>query len=168
MTDIRYYSERAKSELHLTDMKSNTKMRVTARPIMFRVAKKMKNKLPNTIQNDIKTYLLTPEYGYRSTSEHMTLHTRINITEAEYKKQTENIPYSTPYEFRTRITVDEYDIKMPCGIRSGHRNLHRKGGVANSTSKRNEAKENMPGNPLHHLPKNTAGTGTSTTKITKK
>ena len=142
VTDIRYYSERAKSELHLTDMKSNTKMRVTARP-MFRVAKKMKNKLPNAIQNDIKTYLLTPEYGYRSTSEHMTLHMRINITEAEYKKQTENIPYSAPYKFRTKITVDEYDIKMPCGIRSGHRNLHRKGGVANSTNKRNEAKENI-------------------------
>jgi hypothetical protein len=29
---IHYYSERAKSELHLTDMKANTKMKVTARP----------------------------------------------------------------------------------------------------------------------------------------
>jgi hypothetical protein len=114
-------------------MKSNTKMEVAARP-MFRVAKKMENKLPNTIQNDIKTYLLTSEYGYRTTSEHTTLHTRINITEAEYKKQTENIPYSAPYKFRTKITADEYDMKMPCGIRKG---------VAKSINKRNEAKENI-------------------------
>ena len=83
VTDIHYYSERAKSELHLTDMKANTKMKVTARP-MFRVAKILKNKSPKTIQNDLKTYLLTPEYGYRSTSEHIASHTRINITEAEY------------------------------------------------------------------------------------
>jgi hypothetical protein len=48
VTDIHYYSERAKSELHLTDMKANTKMKVTARP-MFRVTKKMKNKSPKTI-----------------------------------------------------------------------------------------------------------------------
>jgi len=133
VTDIRYYSERAKSELHLTDMKANTKMKVTARP-MFRVAKILKNKSPKTIQNDLKTYLLTPEYGYRSTSEHIALHTKINITGAEYNKQTENIPYSTPYKFRTKITVDEHDIKMPCGTRKG---------VANSTNKRNEAKENI-------------------------
>jgi hypothetical protein len=90
VTDIHYYSERATSELHLTDMKANTKMEVTARP-MFKVTKVMKNKSPKTKQNDLKTYLLTPEYGYRSTSEHIALHTRIHITEAGYNKQTENI-----------------------------------------------------------------------------
>jgi hypothetical protein len=96
VTDIHYYSERAKSELHLTDMKASTKMKVAARPV-FRVTKKTKNKSPKAIQNDLKTSLLTPEYGHRSTSEHIhsLTHTRINITEAEYNKQTENIPYST-------------------------------------------------------------------------
>jgi hypothetical protein len=134
VTDIHYYSERAKSELHLTDIKANTKMKVTARP-MFKVTKIMKNKSPKTKQNDLKTYLHTPEYGYRSTSEHIALHTRIhNITEAEYNKQTENIPYSAPYKFRTKITADEHDIKMPCGTRKG---------VAKSTNRRNEAKENI-------------------------
>jgi molybdenum cofactor biosynthesis enzyme MoaA len=80
VTDIHYYSERAKSELHLTDMKANTKMQVTARP-MFKETKVVKNKLPRTIykRNEPKTYLLTPEYGCRSTSEHIAIHTKLNI-----------------------------------------------------------------------------------------
>jgi hypothetical protein len=63
----------------------------------------------------------------------MAIHrdTKLNITKAECNRQTENIPSSTPYKFRTKITADEYDIKMPCGIRQG---------VANTKLKPRETK----------------------------
>jgi hypothetical protein len=75
-----------------------------------------------------RSYLRLPNYGYRSTQEQLRKYNKLNLTTEEYEEQCSTDHKRTTldteskktvaYSSRTIITTEEYDIKMPCGIRN--------------------------------------------------